>query len=86
MLKLYLKGDGMKTRVTELLGIDYPILQGAMAHISDPDLASAVSIAGGLGILDTGGANAENIKEKVEYLEKNKTFGLVYCNTNIVKY
>ena len=87
MLKLYLKGDGMKTRVTELLGIDYPILQGAMAHISDPDLASAVSNAGGLGILDTGGANAEKIKEKVEEMlsktEKPFAVNLYLMNPNI---
>ena len=41
----------LKTRVTELLGIKYPILAGPMAYISGPELVSAVSNAGGLGIM-----------------------------------
>jgi len=40
-----------KTRVTELLGIKYPILAGPMAYISGPELVAAVSNAGGLGIM-----------------------------------
>jgi len=40
-----------KTRVTELLGIEYPILAGPMAYLSGPELVSAVSNAGGLGIM-----------------------------------
>ena len=40
-----------KTRITELLGIQYPILQGGMVHLSRAELAAAVSNAGGLGIL-----------------------------------
>jgi NAD(P)H-dependent flavin oxidoreductase YrpB (nitropropane dioxygenase family) len=39
----------LKTRVTELLGIKYPIIQGGLAHLAYADLASAVSNAGGLG-------------------------------------
>ena len=41
----------MKTRVTERLGIRYPILQGGMQWVGRAELASAVSNAGGLGIL-----------------------------------
>lgn len=41
----------LKTRITELLGIKYPILAGPMAYISGPELVSAVSNAGGLGIM-----------------------------------
>ena len=37
----------MKTRVTELLGVEYPIIQGGMANIADARLAAAVSNAGG---------------------------------------
>ena len=37
----------MKTRITELLNIDYPIFQGGMAWVADGDLAGAVSKAGG---------------------------------------
>ena len=46
----------MKTRVTELLGIEYPIIQGGMAWVGTHELASAVSNAGGLGIIGSGGA------------------------------
>lgn len=55
----------MKTRVTELLGIEKPIIQGAMARIADARLAGAVSEAGGLGVIAAGGAPAEWIKEQV---------------------
>jgi|GEM_PF-6354328 len=41
----------MKTRITELLGIQYPIIQGGMHHVGLAELASAVSNAGGLGII-----------------------------------
>ena len=41
----------MKTRITELLNIKYPIFQGGMAWVADGDLAGAVSKAGGLGII-----------------------------------
>ena len=41
----------MQTRVTELLNIKYPIIQGAMQYMSLAELASAVSNAGGLGIV-----------------------------------
>lgn len=56
----------METALTNLLNIKYPIIQGAMAWISDADLASAVSNAGGLGVIGTGGDTVEQVKEKVE--------------------
>lgn len=46
----------MKTRITELLDIRYPIIQGGMAWVAESHLAAAVSEAGGLGLI--GGANA----------------------------
>lgn len=55
----------MKTRVTELLGIEAPIVQGAMARIADASLAGAVSEAGGLGIIACGGAPLSWIEEQV---------------------
>ncbi len=55
----------MRTRITDLLGIRYPIIQGAMARIADASLASAVSDAGGLGIIACGGASLEWIEEQV---------------------
>ena len=48
--------QAMETRVTKMLGIQYPIIQGGMAWVADHDLAAAVSEAGGLGLI--GGANA----------------------------
>lgn len=55
----------MKTRITELLGIEVPIIQGGMARIADASLAAAVSEAGGLGVIAAGGASAERIAEQV---------------------
>ena len=49
----------MKTRITETLGIKYPVIQGGMAWVATYELASAVSEAGGLGIIGAGGAPAE---------------------------
>ena len=56
---------GMKTRITELLGIEVPVVQGAMARIADASLAGAVSEAGGLGIIACGGAPLEWVEEQV---------------------
>lgn len=55
----------MKTRVTELLGIEAPIVQGAMARIADASLAGAVSAAGGLGIIACGGAPLDWVRDQV---------------------
>ncbi|MBE6465712.1 nitronate monooxygenase [Denitrobacterium detoxificans] len=55
----------MNTRVTELLDIRVPIIQGAMARIADASLASAVSEAGGLGIIACGGAPLSWVEEQV---------------------
>lgn len=56
----------MRTRVTELLGIEHPIFQGAMAWIADASLASAVSNAGGLGILAGGSASADVMARQID--------------------
>jgi len=68
----------MKTRVTEILEIEYPILQGAMAWISDYHLASAVSNAGGAGIIATGGHDAEWTREQMTKARQltDKPFGV----------
>lgn len=55
----------MKTRITELLGIKYPILQGGMAWIAESTLAAAVSNAGGAGIIAGGSAPASYIEEQI---------------------
>lgn len=68
----------MKTRITELLNIDYPIIQGGMAWVSDADLAAAVSEAGGLGIIAGGNAPREVIEKEIKRARTltNKDFGV----------
>ena len=68
----------MKTRVTELLGIEYPILQGGMAWVAEYHLAAAVSEAGGLGILGAGGAPAEFVREQIQKVKEatKRPFGV----------
>ncbi len=60
----------LKTRVTEMLGIKYPIIQGGMLWIARAELAAAVSNAGGLGIITS--ANFTNGKELKEEIRKTK--------------
>lgn len=55
----------MKTKITELLGIKYPVFQGAMAWIADAGLAAAVSNAGGLGIIAAGAAPVEIVRDEI---------------------
>ena len=55
----------MKSRICDMLGIKYPIFQGAMAWVSDGNLAAAVSNAGGLGIIAGGNAPGEIIREEI---------------------
>lgn len=68
----------MKTAITELLNIEYPIVQGAMAWVADADLASAVSNAGGLGVIGTGHDPVELVQKKVEDMKSktNKPFAV----------
>lgn len=55
----------MKTKITQMLGIRYPVFQGAMAWIADAGLAAAVSNAGGLGIIAAGAAPTEIVREEI---------------------
>ena len=56
----------MKTRITELLGIKYPIIQGALQLLARAELASAVSNAGGLGVIAAASfTNAEELREEI---------------------
>lgn len=55
----------MKTSLTELLGIEYPVLQGGMAWVAEHRLASAVSNAGGLGILAAANAPYEYVRDEI---------------------
>ncbi|WP_343346395.1 enoyl-[acyl-carrier-protein] reductase FabK [Terrisporobacter petrolearius] len=68
----------MKTsRITELLNIKYPIIQGGMAWISDATLAAAVSEAGGLGII-SGVGDTENVRAEIRKTKSltKKPFGI----------
>lgn len=56
----------MKTRLTELLGIQYPIIQGGMAWVAEYHLAAAVSEAGGLGLIGAASAPGEWVREQVQ--------------------
>ena len=56
----------IKTRVTEMLGIEYPIVQAPMGWIARAQLASAVSNAGGLGIIETSSGELDEVREEVE--------------------
>lgn len=55
----------MKTRITQLLGMEYPLIQGGMAWVAECHLAAAVSEAGGFGIIGAGGAPAEFVQEQI---------------------
>lgn len=57
--------------ITKLLGIKYPVFQGAMAQIARYQLASAVSNAGGLGIIASGGMSIEQIREEIVNCKKH---------------
>lgn len=68
----------METAITELLHIEYPIFQGGMAWVAEHTLAAAVSNAGGLGIIASGGAPCEYIREEVRKAKQltDKPFGV----------
>lgn len=68
----------MKTRVTDILGIEYPIIQGGMAWVAEHNLAAAVSNAGGLGIIGAGGASAEFVRDQIRQVKQatDKPFGV----------
>lgn len=57
--------------ITKLLGIKYPVFQGGMAQIARHELASAVSNAGGLGIIASGGMSIEQIREEIVNYKKH---------------
>lgn len=68
----------MKTKLTELLGIKYPVIQGGMAWISEANLTSAVSNAGGAGLIAAGGREAEWVREEIRKTKTmtDKPFGV----------
>ena len=68
----------MKTRITELLQTEYPIIQGGMAWVAEHRLAAAVSNAGGLGIIGAASAPAEVVREEVRKCKEltDRPFGV----------
>ena len=62
----------------DLLDIEYPIIQGGMANIADHRLASAVSNAGGLGLIGSGGWDVSRVREEIRKTKEltNKPFGV----------
>lgn len=60
----------METRITKLLGIEYPIIQGGMAWVAEYHLAAAVSQAGGLGLIGAASAPAEIVREQIREAKK----------------
>lgn len=68
----------MKTRITELLGCEYPIIQGGMAWVAEHKLASAVSNAGGVGLIAGGNAPIDYLREQIRLCKEktDKPFGV----------
>ena len=68
----------MAKGLTEVLGIKYPVMQGAMAWISDAGLAAAVSNAGGAGIISMGGRTTEYARDEIRRAKTltDKPFGV----------
>ena len=62
----------IKSKICDLLGIKYPIIQGGMAWVADASLAAAVSNAGGLGII-TGACPPDIVREEIGKMEKVRT-------------
>ena len=68
----------MKTRITELLGCEYPIIQGGMAWVAEHTLAAAVSNAGGIGLIAGGNAPIDYLREQIRLCKEktDKPFGV----------
>lgn len=68
----------MRTRITEILGTEYPIIQGGMAWVAEHNLAAAVSDAGGFGIIGAASAPAEVVRDEIRKCREltDKPFGV----------
>lgn len=68
----------METKITKLLGIQYPIIQGGMAWVAEYHLAAAVSNAGGLGVIGAASAPPEVVREQIHKVKEltDKPFGV----------
>ena len=74
----------MRTRITEMLGIEHPIIQGAMTWVSFPPLAAAVSDAGGLGILGAAFMSPEELRDSIREIKRltPKPYGVNFAADN----
>ncbi len=68
----------LRTAICDLLGIEHPVIQGGMAHIGTAELVSAVSNAGGLGIIGTGFYKPEWVREQIQLTRQrtSRPFGV----------
>ena len=68
----------VRTRITELLGIEHPIVQAPMGFIARAQLASAVSNAGGLGIIETSSGQLDDVRAEIQKMRAltDKPFGV----------
>jgi enoyl-[acyl-carrier protein] reductase II len=73
----------MKTKMTDLLEIEYPIMLAGMSLVAEPELVAAVSNAGGLGMLATGAYTPQQTREAIQKIRQStkKPFG---CNVSLV--
>ena len=69
---------GIRTDICDLLGIEHPVLQGALGGLGGPELAAAVSNAGGLGMIGCGREELDWIRDQVRQVKKltDKPFGV----------
>ena len=68
----------VRTRVSEMLGIDYPIVQAPLGWIARSQLASAVCAAGALGIIETSSGELDNVRREIEAMRglTDRPFGV----------
>src|SRR5436190_15458794 len=77
-LVMSLACHAVRTRITELLGIEHPIVQAPMGFIARAQLASAVSNAGGLGIIETSSGQLSEVRDEIRKMREltDKPFGV----------
>lgn len=77
-IKLHKVRIMIKSRICEILGIEYPIFQGGMAWVADAELAAAVSNAGGLGLISAINAGTEAVRNEIRKCKTltDKPFGV----------
>src|SRR5690349_18705910 len=77
-VRMRLASHAMRTRITEMLGIEHPIVQAPMGYIARAQLASAVSNAGGLGIIETSSGQLSEVRDEITKMRAltDKPFGV----------